>query len=168
MALFKSTRAVRYSDEILAMSCSCLCLQKVKKWYQQEVVKLAPGGPSAASLTKSQLDNAIKSLLTVIVPKPRKPQESQFYSTKYYSDRVLPHMSEKYQAEVLAAQAEGRPAPEPHIDDRNGAARKAWNNESVEFREKVKKELEAEWKMEMEAYEQAFVEIPKEGRAYNW
>lgn len=63
---------------------------------------------------------------------------------------------------------QGKPLPRSNLALKLQVTRERWNQETPEFREAVQKEVQGTYDKAMEEYEEAFKNIPKSGKEYDW
>lgn len=103
-----------------------------------------------------------------VVPKPRKAQILQVYSRRHWKRRILPLYRSRLAAQRLECLVQNKPLPRSNIRLKIQVTQEMWASETPEFQEAVRSETEATYAQSMKEYEEAFKNIPKSGKEYDW
>lgn len=103
-----------------------------------------------------------------VVPKPRKAQILHAYSKKVWKLRILPTYKAQVASQRLECLRRGKTPPRSNIHLKSIVTQEKWNEETPEFREAIRLEVEGKYAKAMQEYEEAFKNIPKSGKEYDW
>lgn len=133
-------------------------MQRITDWIQYCVV----------SHSKKNDTDIVQEIVQQVVPKPRKAQVLQVYSKRHWKKRILPIYRARLASMRLEYQIQNKPLPHSNIRLKIQVTQEKWASETPEFQEAVRQETEAMYEQSMKKYDDAFENIPKSGKEYDW
>lgn len=140
------------------MTYGFIPIQRITDWIQYRVV----------NQSKKQGTDLVEEIVQQVVAKPRKAQVLQVYSKRHWRTRILPSYRAQLATQRLEYLAQNKPLPHSNIRLKIRVTQEQWALETPEFQEAVRLETEGMYEASVKAYDEAFRNIPKNGKEYDW
>lgn len=115
------------------------------------------------------LSQHFASLTGLYLEKPRMPQPIQEYTWRYWPTHISMIFNREWKAKCEKLKAEGKEVPTKiGVEDRNAVVRRLWQNESRDFQDTIKADVEQLHKEKMREYKEKMKNIPQLGKQYTW